>query len=326
VGGPTIRAFSASYKEQRIGQHGRRGGRRDDRREQQNRGDVPLHQPNRDAECGVVKRSDQRIRNAKKVRPRRFHDAGTLDFAPCGSSALVQHEKRGVETNTAQQCDNSPRQHRLNHLLRKLAALALLAASFVLAYLVIRHQPRVAHEIRTIGPLAYPLAVAVFVVVASAPFSVTDALAIMNGAIFGPVRGTLVDAFGLVGAALLGYWINRHATRALRLEDYLQRLPAWVKQFPVGSPAFLLSVRIIPGFGGTVATATAAAFRVPIWVHVWTMCAIALPICALLTIFGDRVTVAVHGYEARARHYAHHYCETHHCPHFRFRRQETPKP
>ena len=211
-------------------------------------------------------------------------------------------------------------------LLRKGAALAILAVSFLLAYFVIRDQPQVAHVIRTIGPFAYPLAVGLFVIVASAPFSVTDALAIMNGAIFGPVKGTLVDVFGLVGAALLGYWINRHATRLWSLDEYLRRLPAWVRRFPVGSPAFLLAVRVIPGFGGTVATASAAAFRVPVWVHVWTMCAIAVPICALLTIFGDRVTVALHGYESRASHYARHYCETHRCPHFRFRRYETVPP
>jgi len=197
-----------------------------------------------------------------------------------------------------------------------------MVGSFVLAFLVIRHQPRVEHEIRTIGLLAYPLAIGVFAIVASAPFSVTDALAIMNGAIFGPVRGTIVDTIGLVLAALLGYWINLHASNLLRLQEYLHRLPGWVKRFPVGSPAFLLAVRIIPGFGGTVATATAAAFRVPVWVHVWTMCAIAIPICALLTIFGDRVTVAVHRYEWRARHY----CDTHRCPHFHFRRVQSPPP
>jgi uncharacterized membrane protein YdjX (TVP38/TMEM64 family) len=212
----------------------------------------------------------------------------------------------------------------LNPSLRKAAALALLAASFLLAFWVIRHQPRVEHEIRTIGLLAYPLGVIVFALVASAPFSVTDALAIMNGAIFGPLRGTIVDTIGLVLAALFGYWINRHASRLLNLHAYLDRLPSWVKRFPVGSPAFLLAVRVIPGFGGTVATATAATFRVPVWVHVWTMCAIAVPICALLTIFGDRVTVAVHGYESRARHY----CQTHRCPHWHFRRVEpaSPKP
>ncbi len=182
---------------------------------------------------------------------------------------------------------------------------------------MIRHQPRVEHEIRTIGPLAYPLAVAIFAVVASAPFSVTDALAIMNGAVFGPVEGTLVDAVGLVLAALLGYWVNRHASALLSLPAYLDRLPAWVKRFPVGSPAFLLAVRVIPGFGGTVATATAAALRVPVWVHVWTMCAIAIPVCAVLTIFGDRVTVAVHAYER-------HYCQTHRCPHFHFHHRVRP--
>jgi len=182
----------------------------------------------------------------------------------------------------------------------------------------------VGREIRTIGPLAYPLAIAIFAVVAAAPFSVTDALAIMNGAIFGPINGSIVNAVGLVFAALFGYWINQHASRLLDLDSYLERLPSWVRRFPVGSPAFLLAVRIIPGFGGTIATASAAAFRVPVWVHVWTMCLIAVPICSVLAIFGDRVTVFVHAYEIRA----HIYWEHHH-PHFRFHRHHpkvTPTP
>ncbi len=211
----------------------------------------------------------------------------------------------------------------MNSLVKRLGALALLAASFTIAALVIRFQPAVEHEIRSIGGFAYPLAIAVFALVASAPFSVTDALAIMNGALFGPLWGSIVNAVGLVFAALLGYWINRHASRMLDLDAYLDRLPRWVKRFPVGSPAFLLSVRVIPGFGGTVATASAAAFRVPVWVHVWTMCAIAIPICTVLAIFGDRVTVLVHSYE----HRAHVYWEQHH-PHFHFTRhpKATPKP
>ncbi len=179
----------------------------------------------------------------------------------------------------------------------------MLVASFALAALVIRFQPLVEREIRSLGLSAYPLAIAIFAVVASAPFSVTDALAIMNGAIFGPVKGSIVNAVGLVIAALMGYGIQRHASQLLDLDSYLQRVPSWVKRFPVGSPLFLMAVRIIPGFGGTVATATAATFRVPIWRHVWTMCAIAVPICTVLAIFGDRVTVVVHRYEVRAHMY-----------------------
>jgi len=204
----------------------------------------------------------------------------------------------------------------LNHpIVKRLAALALLAASFALAGFVIAKQPYVEHLLRTLGPFAMLLAIAIFAVVASAPFSVTDALAIMNGAIFGPVEGSLINAIGLFVAALLGYTINLHASRMMDLDLYLSRLPRWVKRFPVGSPLFLLCVRVIPGFGGTIATATAAAFRVPVWVHVWTMCLIAIPICTLLAIFGDRVTVFVHQEEHRARVYY----ELHH-PHFRFHR------
>ena len=191
----------------------------------------------------------------------------------------------------------------MNSFLRRLTAIAILAASFALAVLVIRYQPHVEHMLRSYYPWTYPLAIGVFALVASAPFSVTDALAVMNGAIFGPLQGSLINAVGLVLAALLGYWINRHASKLLDLDKYLERLPGWVKRFPVGSPAFLIAVRIIPGFGGTVATATAATFRIPIWVHVWTMCVVAIPVCTILAVFGNQVTMYVHRYEARARIY-----------------------
>jgi hypothetical protein len=55
------------------------------------------------------------------------------------------------------------------------------------------------------------------------------------------------------------------------------------------------------------------------WVHVWTMCAIAVPLCTLLTIFGDRVTVFVHNIEDRG----HRWCERHHCPRFPIHHKEV---
>lgn len=207
---------------------------------------------------------------------------------------------------------------------RRLAGLGLLAVSFALAALVIRYQPHIEAYIRSISlSVAVPVATLIFALVASAPFSVTDALAIMNGAIFGPVWGTIINAVGIVIAAAIGYWVNRHASHLLDLDAALARLPAWVKRFKVGSPMFLIAVRVIPGFGGTVATASAAAFRVPIWIHILTMSVVAIPICTLLAIFGDRVTVAIHQYETRAHNYI-----IHHRPHwrFRFRKHHTPPP
>jgi len=210
----------------------------------------------------------------------------------------------------------------LRSLGRRIAGLGLLAFSFALAALVIRYQPLIEHYIRSIGPhVAVPLATALFAIVASAPFSVTDALAIMNGAIFGPFWGTIINAVGIIIAGAIGYWVNRHATHLLDLDSALARLPAWVKRFRIGSPMFLIAVRVIPGFGGTVATASAAAFRVPVWIHIFCMSVVAIPICTLLAIFGDRAVEAIHGYEHRAHMYI-----LRHRPHWRLRRHASPTP
>lgn len=206
---------------------------------------------------------------------------------------------------------------------RRLAGIGLLAVSFGIAALVIRYQPLIEHFIRSIGPgVALPLATAIFALVASAPFSVTDALAIMNGAIFGPFWGSIINAVGIIIAAAIGYWINLRASHLLDLDAALARLPGWVKRFKIGSPMFLIAVRVIPGFGGTVATASAAAFRVPIWIHILTMSIVAIPLCTILAIFGDRATEAIHGYEARAHMYI-----LHHRPRWLHRRHRaTPTP
>ncbi|HEY9179074.1 MAG TPA: VTT domain-containing protein [Candidatus Baltobacteraceae bacterium] len=205
---------------------------------------------------------------------------------------------------------------------RRLAGIGLLAVSFAVAWFVIRDQPHIEHLIRSVGPrVALVIATAIFAVVAAAPFSVTDALAIMNGALFGPFWGSIVNAVGIVLAAAFGYWINRHASHLLDLDAALARLPGWVKRFKVGSPMFLIAVRVIPGFGGTVATASAAAFRVPVWIHVLTMSIVAIPLCTVLAIFGDRATELIHGYEARAHMYI-----LHHRPHWRWHHHATPVP
>ncbi len=182
-------------------------------------------------------------------------------------------------------------------------AAAVFLFSFLLAAFVIKEKSGVEAYLSRIGPVAYPLAILIFAVVAAAPFSVTDALAIMNGVIFGPWRGSIVNALGLVIAAVGGYAIARRTSHLLQIQSNVERLPSWVRRFRVGSPPFLLTLRLVPGLGGTLATQIAAALRVPMFVHVWTMCAVAVPVCTLLAIFGDRVAATVHDYyEAHAPH------------------------
>lgn len=209
----------------------------------------------------------------------------------------------------------------LSVFLRRFEAALIFGASFLLAALVVAKKPEVEHLLGVLGISKYPLAVLIFAVVASAPFSVTDALAVMNGVLFGPWIGTLVNTAGLVLAAVIGYVVALRTSKLLDIEATFQKLPNWVRHFKLGSPMFLIVVRIIPGLGGTIATQTAAALRVPIWRQIYTMCAIAVPICTALAIGGDAVSNYI---EAQWEH-ASAYAERHHV-HFPRRHRPSPTP
>ncbi|GAC1582139.1 MAG: hypothetical protein NVS3B7_17440 [Candidatus Elarobacter sp.] len=180
--------------------------------------------------------------------------------------------------------------------MRRLEAVLILGGSFVLAAFVVSRRDLVEHILGQLGWFAMPLAVLVFAIVASAPFSVTDALAIMNGVLFGPLWGSIVNAVGLVLAAIIGYVVALRTSAAFDVKKNVERLPAWARHFKIGSPMFLICIRVIPGLGGTIATQTAAALRVPIFRQVYTMCAVAIPICTLLAVFGNAASsyVEVH--------------------------------
>jgi uncharacterized membrane protein YdjX (TVP38/TMEM64 family) len=194
-------------------------------------------------------------------------------------------------------------------VLRRLEAGLILGASFALAAFVVARKTEVEHLLTALGPWSYPLAAIIFAVVASAPFSVTDALAVMNGVLFGPWLGSAVNAVGLVLAAVIGYVVALRTSKLLNIEESVARLPAWARHFKIGSPMFLIVVRVIPGLGGTIATQTAAALRVPIWRQIYTMCAIAVPICTALAVGGDALSNYI---DAKIVEPAHRFAEEHH--------------
>jgi uncharacterized membrane protein YdjX (TVP38/TMEM64 family) len=179
-------------------------------------------------------------------------------------------------------------------LLRRLEAVGIFGVSFATAWFVVANKHLVEHLLGMLGPFGIPVAIIIFALVVSAPFSVTDALAISNGVIFGPWIGSAINATGIAIGAILGYLIARRTAQLLDIEGRVSRLPGWIRRFEVGSPLFLIAVRVIPGVGGTLATQIAAALRVPLWRHVYTMCLVAIPFCTLLSFGGNAVSGYVH--------------------------------
>ncbi len=190
-------------------------------------------------------------------------------------------------------------------LIARLKAIAIFGASFLIAFSVVANKHFVDGMLAALGPFGIPAAILIFAIVASAPFSVTDALAVSNGVLFGPWLGSGVNAAGLILAAILGYLVALRTAKLLNIEEQVERLPGWVRRYRVGSPLFLICVRIIPGLGGTIATQTAAALRVPIWRQIYTMAIVTIPVCTVLAFGGNLISDYVERHIfAPAQHYA----------------------
>ena len=177
---------------------------------------------------------------------------------------------------------------------RRTLAIGLFCFSLGLAAAVIADKHAIDVLLARAGPGAYPIAIVVLGIVAAAPFSVTDALAVSNGVLFGPVVGSLVNAAGLFVGAILSYYVARRTCKWLDVAAHMERLPDAVKRFPAGSSLFLIFVRIIPGVGGTLATQIAAALHVRLWRHVVTFLIVTVPFCTLLAFGGSAVSHEIH--------------------------------
>lgn len=207
-------------------------------------------------------------------------------------------------------------------LLKRVLGIALVLLSFSLAAAVITNKHAIDSLLAGAGIGAYPIAVIVFAIVAAAPFSVTDALALSNGVLFGPVVGSLVNIVGLILGAILGYYVARRTSSLFDIESQIERLPAELHRFRIGSPLFLIFVRVIPGIGGTLATQIAAALHVPLVRHVVTFCIVTVPFCTLLAFGGNAISTYVEQHiVAPAEGYA-----TRHHIHFGHRPQVIPQP
>lgn len=209
---------------------------------------------------------------------------------------------------------------------RRLEAALIIAGSFALAAFVVYNRGDVQDLLWDLGWIAYPCALMLMTLVASAPFSVTDALAIMNGVVFGPLAGSLINAGGLIIAAVISYTIALRTNKLLDIEQRLERLPPWIKRWPVASPMFLILVRLLPGVGGTVATQTAAAYRVSLWTQIWTKCIVAIPIATVLAVFGDSAADYVHRITQPVKTYVIQHSKTVHLPKIQIRHTPPAAP
>lgn len=166
--------------------------------------------------------------------------------------------------------------------------LAALVLAFYLAYFAVHHRQMLEAWLIDAGPLGPLLSIAVYIGLVSSPFVSSDIMALLNGAIFGFWEGALLNCVGIMLGAVSTYLIARRTGEFLDIHEDLEKLPPWIKRLPVGSPLFLLGLRIVPWIGGTIANNVAGFYKISIFRHLWTTAVVALPVAIFFAYVGHR--------------------------------------
>ena len=115
------------------------------------------------------------------------------------------------------------------------------------------------------GLLAAVVLVPIHRVVSVSPLP-GEAVAFANSLIYGFWFGSLFSWMGWMLAALMEYSLVHRAAKEFNLQAAFERLPQWLRRFPVAHPAFLIVGRWFP-FGGHLVNCAAGAFSVGLWRH-----------------------------------------------------------
>lgn len=121
------------------------------------------------------------------------------------------------------------------------------------------------------GPATPLVIILLFGLLSITPFP-PDPLALINGALFGPVYGTLVSLTGNNFAAIIEYYLGTKINIATNFDKQKKHLPFNLDHLPANSFIFLFFGRFIPGFGGKLVSLTAGIYRVNFWRFAWTTC------------------------------------------------------
>ncbi len=152
------------------------------------------------------------------------------------------------------------------------------------AVFVARHMAALKNFVARMGALGPLISITLQTAFGASPIP-TEALTMLNGAMFGPIKGALYSWIGYMLASVIEYYMGKRIRRASDFDGRQIKLPFGLGRFPVDSPWFLILARIVPGYGPKVVGIVGGMYRVPLWRFIWTA-AIATAVGALAFAYG----------------------------------------
>src|SRR5689334_18065791 len=114
--------------------------------------------------------------------------------------------------------------------------------ALIIALYIGQHVQQLETFIGEIGILGPILSIALQTLFGASPIP-TEPLTMINGAVFGPLKGTLFSFIGYMLASLIEYWIGMHLGSMSDFEERRHKLPLGLGKFPADSPWFLMLAR-----------------------------------------------------------------------------------
>ncbi len=116
----------------------------------------------------------------------------------------------------------------------------------------------------------------------------SEVVALPSSAIHGFTLGAILNWIAWMLAAMLQYALARRTAQDFDFDGALDRLPGWLRRYPVDHPAFLIGVRQLP-WGAHVTNSAAGAFRVSLWRHIWCAAIGIVPGALLISALGNEL-------------------------------------
>ncbi len=101
-------------------------------------------------------------------------------------------------------------------------------------------------------------------------FVPSEPITLLIGALFGPWVALLTATIGNTLAAIVEYFMGHRIGSITNLKEKKASLPFGLNKLDIGSPLFLIGVRMIPGYGPKIVGMFAGVFHIPLWRFIWT--------------------------------------------------------
>lgn len=175
---------------------------------------------------------------------------------------------------------------------QKLYSWGILILTFVLSIVLIFFISKNKHSLKSFihspGIISPIISIMLYGLLSITPIP-SDPLSVINGALFGPIMGSVISWMGNNVGALVEYFIAGNIGNVADFKKQKEKLPFGLGKFPADSVWFLIFGRFVPQFGGKLTSIIAGLYKVSLWRYIWTMTLANLPGSALLALGGHKI-------------------------------------